>query len=118
MARSNVTDMSMLGVAVLIPPLPFVIFFSSLYFKFDPYYFVLGDLIGDASYQNTTVTMFTVCLICRGFLTLCAFECARTITLIIMLLLLVLDNLQCQSQNIVERIYCNYFVLKTLFLHT
>lgn len=90
------------------------IYFSSLYFKFDPYYFIFGDLVGDSTYQQTTSFEFIVCLVLRALLTLCAFECARSNTYLIMVLLLVINSLQLQIQDMLNYGRFSYLGLRRI----
>ncbi len=95
-------DIVLLGTAILIPFLPYIILFSSLYFCFDPYYFVLGDLFGVPSFQNKPLFEYTIMLILRGFVASCGFECSRTISYGIMVLILVLNRLYIETSLIIS----------------
>lgn len=90
----GLVDLALVGIAGLIPPLPFVIFISSLYFCFDPYYFVLGDVVGDPDFENVSFAVYFTCFLLRACLTFCAFESIRTITLAGMVIMHVIDTLQ------------------------
>lgn len=107
----GIVDVTLLCIASLVPPLPFVIYFSSLYFCFDPYYFILGDIVGDPSYQSVSSTVYFTCCVLRAFMSLCSFECARTITLGAMVMGLTVDNMQTHFQDILNFKMDHYFML-------
>ncbi len=96
-------DVILLCIASLVPPLPFVIFLSSLYFCFDPYYFIIGDIIGDPNYERVSSTTNYICFGLRAFLTLCSFECARTVILGSMVMGTCVDVIQNHFQSMLNR---------------
>lgn len=55
---------------------PFAILFSSLYFRFDPFYFVFQDIFGEAEKQTELTKC--VCFIIRFIIVLAGFEASRT----------------------------------------
>lgn len=60
---------------------PFAILVCSLYFRFDPYYFVIQDIIG----RNNDLAVSTkyICIIFRFFVVLAGFEVNRFLSLLI-----------------------------------
>lgn len=112
----GIADVNLLCIASLVPPLPFVIYFSSLYFYFDPFYFILGDIIGDPNYQSVSSTAYFICFVLRAFLTLCSFECDRTITLGAMVIGLTVDTIRTHFQDILNFQMDHYLTLQDSIL--
>lgn len=70
---------AMIGLACCAIMVPFVILFCSLYFRFDPYYFVLQDVFGPFALQKYEIRCF--CFLVRFVTVLAGFECSRSGTL-------------------------------------
>lgn len=92
-------DLMVLGVATAAPPLPFVAIITTLFVHIDPFYFIYGDLLGNPGFKNTSALFKTILWILRAFPCLCGFECARTISLAVMLLFVIVDILRKQFHN-------------------
>ncbi len=117
--RIGLLDVIMMAAAALFP-FPFVIYFSSLYFCFDPYYFVLGDVLGDPNYERVSTTVYILCLAIQAFLTFCVFECCRTISLAGMIIIQLIDVLQEKFQDMLASKIKDVDTLQislTLFVH-
>lgn len=95
----GLVDAVWLGMVILLLPFSFVTFFSSLYFCFDPYYFVPGVILGDPSNNYVSSTIYIMCLVFRACFVCCAFECELTITLAAMILIQLIDTLQSKFRD-------------------
>lgn len=65
---------SMIGFVCFAAVCPFFVLFSSLYFRFDPYFHVFQDIFGSIETQSKSTR--TLCFIFR-FIVVAGFECSR-----------------------------------------
>ncbi len=108
-------DITLLGLATVLPPFPIAIVVFSLYFNFDPYFYILGDIVAYFNIDNSSVFIFWVCIVMRGVLLLCSFECCRTISLVTMLVIHAVDILQTNIQNLLNYKILNIAVVTICF---
>lgn len=87
-------DLTVLGVICLAIPTGVFIYFCSLIFKFDPYYAVFGDILGDPLYRTTSTVVYANCFLIRALFTSACFEVARSIAFYLTRDLLMLDAIQ------------------------
>jgi len=91
-------------------PIPFQVFFTSLFLKFDPFYFVFDDLFGPL--QNQPLLSYLAIFAFRCLLLLGTFECARSLSYCIVTLPTIyilmkkhLTNLLSPRTNLWQRIW-------------
>ncbi len=107
--------MTLLGLATVLPPFPIVIVVISLYFNFDPYFYIFGDILTYFDIDYSPGFIFWACIVVRGVLLLCSFECCRTLSLATMLVIHAVDLLQTNIQSLLSYKITNIAVLTICF---
>ncbi len=107
--------MILLGLSTVLSPLPIIAAHFSLYFNFDPYYYILGDIVAYCNIDNSSPFIFWVCTVMRGVILLCSFECCRTMSLVIMLIIHAVDTWQTNIHSLEFNKFTNNAVLTNCF---
>ncbi len=112
----NFLDIIFICCAILAPPIPFVILFSSIYYQFDPFYFILGDSFGDPHFERVSTSVHLLCLASRICSACCGFECVRQLSFALLMFFQVQDVLQLQCCDLINLKILNVVQLEASLL--